>query len=313
MLDSLVFSLNATIPLFLVMVVGYFCRRIGLLNEEFCKVCNKFNFKVTLPVLLFKDLFESDIHQKFDIKYVLFCAIVTSIAFWGLWAIGKIFLKGRNYIGEFVQASYRSSAAVLGIALITNMYGDAGMVPMMIIGAVPLFNIYAVLVLTFEAPGEKQKTMKDALLGIIKNPIIIGIVIGVICALINFDMPPILNSVIGNIARTASPLALIVIGATFEGRKAIALIKPSIAVALIKLVVLPAIFLPVAVYMGYTGPALVAILIMLGSPSTPSSYVMAKNMGSEGTLTASAVVMTTLGSAFSLTLIIFILRSIGVV
>jgi len=312
-LENLIFSLNATIPLFLVMVVGWFLRKIGILNEAFCKAANKFNFTVTLPVLLFKDLFESNVKESFDIKYVLFCAIVTSIAFWGLWGISKIIWKGKNFIGEFVQACYRSSAAVLGIALITNIYGSAGMVPMMIIGAVPLFNIYAVLVLTFESPGNKNKTVKDAVLGICKNPIIIAIIIGVICSMIDFEMPTMLESTISNIARMASPLALVVIGASFEGKKAIALLKPSITAAIIKLVVLPAIFLPIAIKMGYVGGHLVAILIMLGSPSTPSSYVMAKSMGSEGTLTASAVVLTTLGSAFSLTVILFILRSIGVV
>ncbi|MBE5969379.1 MAG: AEC family transporter [Lachnospiraceae bacterium] len=312
-MENLIFSLNATIPLFLVMVVGWFLRKIGILNEAFCKAANKFNFTVTLPVLLFKDLFESNVKESFDIKYVLFCAIVTSIAFWGLWGISKIIWKGKNFIGEFVQACYRSSAAVLGIALITNIYGSAGMVPMMIIGAVPLFNIYAVLVLTFESPGNKNKTVKDAVLGICKNPIIIAIIIGVICSMIDFEMPTMLESTISNIARMASPLALVVIGASFEGKKAIALLKPSITAAIIKLVVLPAIFLPIAIKMGYVGGHLVAILIMLGSPSTPSSYVMAKSMGSEGTLTASAVVLTTLGSAFSLTVILFILRSIGVV
>ena len=312
-MENLIFSLNATIPLFLVMVVGWFLRKIGILNEAFCKAANKFNFTVTLPVLLFKDLFESNVKESFDIKYVLFCAIVTSIAFWGLWGVSKIIWKGKNFIGEFVQACYRSSAAVLGIALITNIYGSAGMVPMMIIGAVPLFNIYAVLVLTFESPGNKNKTVKDALIGICKNPIIIAIIIGVICSMIDFDMPTMLESTISNIARMASPLALVVIGASFEGKKAIALLKPSITAAIIKLVVLPAIFLPIAIKMGYVGGHLVAILIMLGSPSTPSSYVMAKSMGSEGTLTASAVVLTTLGSAFSLTVILFILRSIGVV
>ena len=312
-MENLIFSLNATIPLFLVMVVGWFLRKIGILNEAFCKAANKFNFTVTLPVLLFKDLFESNVKESFDIKYVLFCAIVTSIAFWGLWGVSKIIWKGKNFIGEFVQACYRSSAAVLGIALITNIYGSAGMVPMMIIGAVPLFNIYAVLVLTFESPGNKNKTVKDALIGICKNPIIIAIIIGVICSMIDFDMPTMLESTISNIARMASPLALVVIGASFEGKKAIALLKPSITAAIIKLVVLPVIFLPIAIKMGYVGGHLVAILIMLGSPSTPSSYVMAKSMGSEGTLTASAVVLTTLGSAFSLTVILFILRSIGVV
>ena len=111
----------------------------------------------------------------------------------------------------------------------------------------------------------------------------------------------------------ATPLALVPIGAGFEGKKAIAKIKPSLAASMIKLMVLPAIFLPIAVKLGYRDQALVALVIMLGSPTTPSSYIMAKNMGHEGVLTSSVVVMTTLLSSVTLTLWIFVMRYFGLI
>lgn len=314
-MDSLIYSLNATIPVFLVIVVGYILKRIGMLNDSFVKCTNKFNFTVTLPVLLFVDLSTTDIIGDFDLSYVLFCAITTTVVFCGLWIGARLILKDKSLIGEFVQAGYRSSAAILGVAFIQNIYGDSGMAPVMIIGCVPLFNIFAVLVLTFEGEksGNGAEHIKKSIINIIKNPIIIAIALGVIASLIKIDFPEIIDKTLSSFAKMATPLALVTIGAGFEGKKAIAKIKPSLAASMIKLMVLPAIFLPIAVKLGFRDQALVALIIMLGSPTTPSSYIMAKNMGHEGVLTSSVVVMTTLLSSVTLTLWIFVMRYFGLI
>lgn len=311
-MDSLIFSLNATIPVFLVILIGYFLKQIGMLDSAFVKTANKFNFKVTLPALLFTDLATADIMEELDARYVLYCAAVTVASIVLLWIASRIFIKDKSIIGEFVQAGYRSSAAVLGVAFIENIYGSSGMAPVMIIGCVPLFNVFAVLLLTFEGDGKDEGGhVKDALLNIARNPIIISIALGVIASLIRLDLPDILDKTIASLAKIATPLALVAIGAGFEGRKAISKIKPTAVSAFIKLVLLPALFLPIAVKMGFRDQALVAVIIMLGSPTTPSSYIMAKNMGHEGVLTSSAVVVTTLLSSLTLTFWIFIARYMG--
>lgn len=130
-------------------------------------------------------------------------------------------------------------------------------------------------------------------------------------ALLRIDFPVVIDKTINNVAQMATPLALITIGAGFEGRKALAKIKPTIAASMIKLVIQPLIFLPVAAWMGFTGEKMIAILIMLASPTTPSCYIMAKNMKNDGTLTASVIVMTTLLAAFTLTGWIFLLKTMG--
>ncbi|SHJ23434.1 AEC family transporter [Parasporobacterium paucivorans] len=308
-MENLIFSLNATIPVFLVIMIGYILKKIKMFNENFLNIMNKFNFKLTLPALLFSGLYMVPIREAFDIRYVLYCMLATSIAFWGLWGISKLLVKDKSIIGEFVQVSFRGSAAILGIALIQNLYGDAGMAPLMIIGAVPLFNLYSVIVLTFESGEKQQNTIKNACISVCRNPIIIAILAGLLVSLLGLDFPQMLDTTIDSIARIASPLALLGIGAGFEGKKAIAKMKPTAVASLVKLLILPALLLPVAVWMGFRYDKLIAVLIMLGAPSTPSCYIMARNMGHDGVLTSSVVVATTLLSAFSLTLIIFILRS----
>ncbi|MCD8324182.1 MAG: AEC family transporter [Clostridiales bacterium] len=314
-MSNFLFSVNVTIPIFLVMVVGYFLRRIGILNENFVNVSNKFNFTVTLPVLLYKDLASVDILEVFDLKYVLFCALATSAGFWGSWAIAKLTLKDRSLRGAFAQASFRSSAAVMGLAFIQNIYGESAMGSLMIIGAVPLYNIYSVIVLTFEGDypeGERDTgKIKQACVNILKNPIIIAIVIGVVVALLGNPMPTLVNSTVENIAKMATPLALIGLGAGFEGRKALKKIKPTLGASFIKLIAQAAIFLPLAARLGFTGEKMVALAVMLAGPATPSCYIMAKNMHNDGVLTASIVVATTLLASVTLTAWIFILRTVG--
>ena len=316
-MENFIYSVDATFPIFLVMVIGYILKQIGMLNDNFVTVANRFNFKVTLPFMLFRDISGVDIRAVFDIRYVLFCALVSTACFWIIWGGVKLFLKDQSMRGAFVQASFRSSAAVMGLAFIQNMYGSSAMGPLMIVSAVPLYNIFSVIVLTFEGAhsGEvdpKQK-IKAACINIAKNPIILGILAGLIVGLLGIDFPVIVDKTVNSVAQMATPLALITIGAGFEGRKALAKIRPTIAASMIKLVIQPLIFLPVAAWMGFRGEQMIAILIMLASPTTPSCYIMAKNMDNDGVLTASVIVMTTLLAAFTLTGWIFILKTVGLI
>ena len=316
-MENFIYSVDATFPIFLVMVIGYILKQIGMLNDNFVTVANRFNFKVTLPFMLFRDISGVDIRAVFDIRYVLFCALVSTACFWIIWGGVKLFLKDQSMRGAFVQASFRSSAAVMGLAFIQNMYGSSAMGPLMIVSAVPLYNIFSVIVLTFEGAhsGEvdpKQK-IKAACINIAKNPIILGNLAGLIVGLLVIDFPVIVDKTVNSVAQMATPLALITIGAGFEGRKALAKIRPTIVASMIKLVIQPLIFLPVAAWMGFRGEQMIAILIMLASPTTPSCYIMAKNMDNDGVLTASVIVMTTLLAAFTLTGWIFILKTVGLI
>ena len=312
-MENLIFSLNATLPVFLVMVAGGILGKLGFLPKEFCKASDKLTFKVTLPIMLFLDMADVDMAHDFEPKFVLFCFGATLVSILVIWALARTFMRDKTIIGEFVQASYRSSAAVLGVAFIQNIYGDAGMAPLMILGSVPLFNIFAVLILMIECPQEQHEAPRPAqlLYGVITNPILLGIIAGTIFSLLPVELPVIAEKTLDSLASLTTPLALLSIGANFEGPKALKKAGPTLVAALIKTVGLSAIFIPCALALGFRAKELIALLIMLGSPTTPSSYVMAKNMGHEGVLTASAIAATTLLSALTLTGWIFILHGGG--
>ena len=289
-MDSFIYSIHSTIPIFLVMIVGWIIKKCQIIDDNFVSKANKYVFHVALPVLLYKDLSKADFVSQFDITFVLFCVLVTTIMFLGVWGLTELFMKEDTMKGAFVQASCRSSAAILGIAFIQNMYSDAGMAPLMILAAVPLFNIFSVVILTFKAHEEvfnhsidnasyinknstnvdkaninNKKAILQSCMNIVRNPIIIGIFIGFIASLAHIKLPVVFDKAVESIAQTATPMALICIGAGFEGRKAIKKIRPTLIAAFIKIIGLAVLFLPVAVWMGFRNQELVAILIMLAS------------------------------------------------
>lgn len=314
-MDNLMFCLNATIPIFLLMILGLFFKRTGMFDDAFVKRMNAFVFKAALPVLLFQELSGADFIQVWDGKFVIFCFIATAISI-SIAIAAACLWKDRSIQGEFAQAAYRSSAAILGIGFIQNIYGNAGMAPLMIIGTVPLYNVMAVIILAFMKPERETVNgalIKKTVLEILTNPIILGILAGMLWSALALPQPVIMEKTLKYVANLATPLGLMSMGATFDWKAALKKWKPAVVCSGMKLVLFCAIFLPAAVRLGFLESRLVAVLVMLGSPTTVSCFVMAKSMGHEGTVSASAVMVTTFLSAFTLTGWLYILRSLGLV
>ena len=299
-MENLIFSLNATVPVFAMIVLGMFFKKIDIIDDVFASRMNKFVFLIPLPVLLFKDLATLDFKTIWDTKFVLFCFSITILSIL-IVTLLSFLLKNKQNQGEFIQASYRSSAALLGIALIQNVYGKATMAPLMIIGSVPLYNIMAVVVLSFFSPERKglsKEVWLKTIKGILTNPILIGIVVGILWSLLHLPMPTMLDKTVTSIGNV-------------DYKKALGDLKPAIGSSGIKLFGFCAMFLPLAIYLGFQGEQLIAILVMLGSATTVSCFVMAKNMGHTGILTSTVVMLTTIFSGFSITMWLYILKGMG--
>ena len=221
-MSNLVFSLNTTMPVFLMMVLGFFLHQVHIIDDGFASKLNKFVFSITLPVMLFHQLGSTNFVDAWDSRFVLFCFTVTAVTIALVWflSFGIHSLPER---GEFVQAAYRSSAAILGIAYMQNMYGDASMAPLMIIGSVPLYNIIAVVVLTLTAENElsndRDRLFKKTVFSILKNPIILGIVFGLLWSLSGLRFPHILDKTLQDIGSVSTPLGLLAMGASVELNK----------------------------------------------------------------------------------------------
>lgn len=317
-MENFIYSLNATLPLFLLVVLGYFLQKTGYMKQEFSVMCDKFIFNVTLPVTLFMNMYTVDLHKSgFNGAFTFYCFISTLFSIIGIWIYAKFYMKNKNLTGEFTQIGYRSSVAILSAAIIENVYGTPQLVPFMVIGSVPLYNFFAVLILTLESPapektGKKERVI-NAFIKILTNPIIDGLLLGGLFAWHKIKMPVAFLNTLRQIARITNPLSLISLGIGFQGMKALSQIKLTALASVIKLLILPALFVPAAYFLGFRGEELLSILVMFGGPTTFSCYIMARNMGHEGVLTSSAVVLTTLLSPVTLTLEIFALKVLNLI
>jgi len=309
-MEHLVFSLNATAPIFLIMVLGYLLRQYtSLMNDEFAGYLNIFVFRVALPAHLFKNMAESDFHSVWDGTVVVFCLVASALSIL-LALAASLRLRETSLRAEFVQASYRGSQALLGAALMQSLYGGIGSLALGLIGAVPLYNVAAVILLTLLAPGGHldKRTLRRTVRDIATNPILLGIIVGLVWSLLDLPQPAILEQGVSSLAATATPLGLLALGASVELKKVSECWKGTLICTVFKLVLFVVLFLPLAVWLGLRGEELVVILIVLGSPTAVACFNMARAMGHQGTLSAGAVMLSTVCSAFTLTIWLTLLR-----
>lgn len=312
-MENLQFSLNATIPVFFMIFLGWALRRKNIIGANVPKDMNKIIFNVMLPVLLFRDIASSEISASFSLKFFLFCFIVTILMFVIMWIYSVFFVECSSR-GAFSVCSCRGSAAILGIAFAQNIYGNAGMVPMMIIASVPLYNIASVILYSvYDNKQSKKPELKKVIKDVVTNPLILGIIAGVPFSLFKVEFPVIIDKCINNVAVLATPVGLLMAGAGFSMSKAREKIKLISLASFVKLVLLPILFLPAAIIFGFRGQELIAILVMTGSPTTVAAYIMASSMNNDSDLASGVVAATTLLSAITVTGAVFVLRVLGYV
>lgn len=342
MMENLLFTMNAILPIILPILLGYFLKRIHFFKEDFLTEANKLVFKVLIPVLLFSNLYLADL-SKINWAFVGFAAAAILVLFFIGLLIVHFFIPDKKQKGVILQASFRSNYAIIGIPLATMLGGAEAGAEASVIAAVsvPLFNILAVIALTMFDKDEGQKvSIKETLIKIVKNPLIIGVFAGILVCLIwmlikatsgvdvagylgNTDFKAedgsILNAVcfipktIKSIANLATPLALIVLGGRFEFKAVKKLWKQLTLSVTLRLVVTPVIFLLIAYFLGFNGSTQFAILIALfATPIAVSSAPMAAQMGQDEELAGQIVVWTSALSAISLFVIIIVCASIGI-
>lgn len=333
MLENLLYSINTVMPLLLLMVVGFFCRRIGMFDDTFVKKGNNLVFRVFLPVLLFKNVMQASGTDASTIRVFLFVVCGITALFLMLFIIIPIIEKDNRRRGAMIQAIGRSNYALFGIPLVTLLFPneDVSVASILVLATVPLFNIYSTIALQvynlpddlskkLEGEEEKQRKKKAAahiIKGILKNPLIIASVSGFVVYKLQIpflcspDADNFILTTISNLAKVATPLALVLLGGSFDFSKIHGNIKPLTITLLGKLIISPLIFVTLAVILGFRGPALGAILITFASPAAASSYPMAQQMGSDAELTAEHIVFSSTLSVLTVFLFIFVLKSIG--
>ena len=310
-MENLILSFTVVFPLFAQLVLGYFLRRIGLFDDHTLQKCNKLIFKVFLPCLLFLNIYTSDISQVFNGKLIVCAALTVLVTFGALMVVVPIFEKDNKKRGVMVQGIYRSNFVLFGVPVTISLFGDGniGTASIMMAVVVPLFNILSVVALeTFRGGKPNGKKMAK---GIVKNPLIMASALAVVFLLTGLKLPEILVKTATDISKVATPMSLLVLGGTFDFSKLRGNLLEMFVGIFGRLVLVPAIFLPIFAALGFRGMEMGAVLAMLASPTAVSSFPMAIEMDADGTLAGQIVVGTTMFCIFTIFFWIFFLKQMG--
>lgn len=312
-MESLKLSFDAIAPIFLLMLLGYFLKRLGVSDKKGFDTVNKLVFKVFLPVLLFYNIYSTKTAEVFDLKLILFTITgVFAIFIMGYFAVFMLTHENSKR-GVMLQGFFRTNFAILGIPLVNYICGENGMglTSFMVAIIIPLFNVLAVVALErFREKSEGLNVLK-LLKGVISNPLIIGCILGAIFFLADIRLPEVIEKSVSDISKIATPLSIIALGAGFEFASIKGCIKEIVTVVLARLVIIPLILIPVAVLLGFSGEALACILITFAGPIAVSSFSMSQQMGGDEQLSAQTIVISSLLCLVTLFLWIFALNSLG--
>lgn len=312
-MENFILSLNVVMPLFLIMAVGYLLRRIGLLDDTVLPKLNSLVFKAFLPMMLFNNIYHSDLESMMNPKLILTAVVSILVIFGVLCLVIPRIEKDGPRRGAMVQGIFRSNYIIFGVPIVSGVFGEQGLGVVSILSAfaIPLFNVLSVVALEIFSHGtvNKNRIVK----GIVTNPLIIASLLGVVFLLAGIPIPTPVEEALADMSAIATPLGLVSLGGFFKFADTKRYLKQLIIVVAGRLVVCPAIFLPVFVSMGFRGVDLMALATMMGAPIAVSSFIMAQQQGADADLAGQAVVYTALFSIFTMFLIIFGLKQLALI
>ena len=317
MLDNLLFSANVIVPIFLLIMLGYCLTRLKLWDAHFLKIANNVCFKCLLPVLLFYNVATADIFEVFNGTLIIYCCLCACLLCGVLFLIVPLFIKDKKRRGVMIQGTFRSNFLLFGVPLGLSIGGDKGAVLAAVVAAfyVPVINMLSVISLYAFSDAE-GKSLKSALIGIIKNPLIIGGVSGLLFSLfrnsVGFELPRMLDSTLENIKMTATPIAFLILGGDLKFASMLRNVKVSIFSVLGKIVLIPTVMLTIsALVFGFNRLEMAILVAVFATPNAVSSYAMARNYEADYELAGEIITLGTLLSVATMFAFITITKSLG--
>lgn len=329
--EILIFTINSIFPLILLIMLGYILRRINFFDQSFLKYANKTVFYVCLPVLLFKNIIDIESLTEIAWSSIIYMVVIITLLF-VVGLVVALLTTEPSQKGVLHQCIFRSNFALIGIPLSELIGGSGGVrvAALFSLFSIPIYNVLAVIVLSVykKTEGSQKPSAKKILIGIAKNPLILGVLSGIVFVLLRSAIPanPVshalsdftfLYTAVSYIAKSATPLALIVLGGQFDFKK-VSGYKTQLTVGVLGRIVfapalglVPAILLTKAGLLDFTPAVFAALIALFGTPVAVSSAVMAEAMDNDGQLAAQLVVWTSVLSIFTLFITVFLVKMYG--
>ena len=316
MLNDLLFSANVVVPIFLLIMLGYMLTVIKLWDAHFLKIANNVCFKFLLPILLFYNVASANIFEVFNGKLILYVCLCACVLCGALFVIVPLFVKDNKRKGVMIQGTFRSNFLLFGVPLGLSIGGTAGSTLAAVVASfyVPVINMLSVISL-YVFSESKDKNLKAALIGIVKNPLIIGGVSGLLFSLvrntIGFEIPTMLDTTLNNIKSTATPFAFLILGGDLKFGNLLKNVKFSAMSVLGKIVIIPAVMITVSALLGFNQLEMAILIAVFATPNAVSSYAMARNYEADYELAGEIITLGTLFSIITIFIFITLSKSFG--
>ncbi|MEH6649098.1 MAG: AEC family transporter [Motiliproteus sp.] len=309
--DTLAFSFSITGPIFVVLALGVILNRQGMINDNFVETGSKLVFNITLPLLLFINIIKTDLDQAANLPLIGVGLVGTVLAYLLLELTAKHRVQPASDCGVVVQGGFRSNMGIIGLAYCANAYGNEGLVTASLYLALVtiLFNVLSII--TLNRSLQRDTGLSGTLLGIVRNPLILGILLALPVAWANIELPQVFIRTGEYFAHMTLPLALLCTGASLDFSALRHNMSNALIAALFKLGLVPLMITVGGIWVGFRGMELGVLLLMASAPTSAASYVMVRSMGGNTALAANIIVITTLGSLLTTSISVTLLKGLG--
>ena len=310
--NSFLICLNAILPIFLIIALGYFSKQFGVIREEEVPRMNAVTFRVFLPVMCFYNVYNSDLSSAVRPKLLLYAGVGVMSAFALAWLYAQFFIKDPRQRGVMIQGIFRSNFLILGLPVAASLMGtdDLGTISVLAAVVVPIFNVMSVL--SLDLYSGRKPNPGELLLDVVKNPLVLGIVAGILTLLLNIRLPTALETAARDVSRVASPMMLFLLGAFFHFGSVRAHWKQLIAACLGRLIIVPALALSVGVLLGFRGIEFVGLLGVFSSSTSVASFTMTQQIGGDAELAGDIVIWTSLFCSLTFFGWSFLFKTLGI-
>ena len=309
--ESFIAALTVVCPMMILMIIGWLCRTKGVITRPAMKEYDRLIFRIFMPLLLFKNIYEINFSGGVAVKEMVFTAVCLLILFALCLDCPRYLTKDPRKYSVIGQAIVRGNYVIFGVVVSEAIYGEGniGMVIMMSIIVVPMVNVFSAILL--EAGRSGKSSPAKLFLAVLKNPMIIGAICAFIVKGFGIKIPAVLWSVIRSIANSTTTISFISLGVGLDMADAIADRRLLAWGVILRMIILPGIALPLAVISGFRGQSLCAMMVTFAAPSAVASYPMAVAMGADGQLAGQLVCATTIISVITIFLWTFAFKSLG--
>lgn len=310
-MENFILSINVVLPLFFTIIFGYFLKKIKLFDNYTLKKMNNVVFRSFLPILLFYNIYNTDLKAGLRPGLIIFAVLSIISIFLVLCLIIPRIEKDNKRKGVLIQAIFRSNFVLFGLPITISLLGEenSGVPSLIIAGIIPTFNFLSVI--SLEMYRDSKVNIKNIIKEIATNPLIIASLCGIFMLLTEIKFPKFLDKTLLDLSKVATPLALVILGGSFEFTAIRGCLKQVLIAVLGRLVIVPSIFIPISIFAGFRDIELATLLIMFSAPVAVNSFTMADQMGADSELAGQIVVLSSTFALFTIFFWIYIVKTLG--